>query len=245
MGPWDATLITIGSVLGSGIFITTGDIARVLPHGGLILLVWIVGGLLTLAGALTYAELGGMFPKAGGHTTFSRRPMVVSGALSSVGRRFFVIMTGGIAALAVGFGEYLGAYLPFFTHTGYQHFGGKTRGISFWRLDPPSRRAGVHLLAKTKERGMWGYRGDKEIKKASKKSLEIEEKDLYPPIPSLSPYPLFPVLPSMRYDHCRKGGVPCPVKFPVDPFYSRSVAAPPFFRLQPRTLVKPFLATPM
>ena len=57
LGPWDVTLITIGSVLGSGIFITSGDMARVLPHAGLLLLVWLVGGLLTLAGALTYSEL--------------------------------------------------------------------------------------------------------------------------------------------------------------------------------------------
>ena len=70
LGAWDATLITIGSVLGSGVFITTGDIARSLPHAGLILLVWLVGGLLTLAGALTYAELGAMFPRAGGQYHF-------------------------------------------------------------------------------------------------------------------------------------------------------------------------------
>ena len=88
LGPWDAMLITIGSVLGSGVFITTGDIARTLPHAGLILLVWAVGGLLTLAGALTYAELGGMFPKAGGQSTFSKKPTVVSGAFSSAGPPF-------------------------------------------------------------------------------------------------------------------------------------------------------------
>jgi APA family basic amino acid/polyamine antiporter len=63
LGTWDVTLVTVGSVLGTGIFITTGDIARVLPHAGLILLVWVVGGLVTMAGALTYAELGGLFPR--------------------------------------------------------------------------------------------------------------------------------------------------------------------------------------
>ena len=70
LGPWDAALITVGSVMGSGIFITTGDIARSLPHTGLILLVWLVGGAITLAGALTYSELGAMFPRAGGQYHF-------------------------------------------------------------------------------------------------------------------------------------------------------------------------------
>src|SRR5450755_1287274 len=54
LGAWDGALITIGAVLGSGIFLTTGDIARRLPHGGLILLLWAAGGLVTLAGALSY-----------------------------------------------------------------------------------------------------------------------------------------------------------------------------------------------
>ncbi|HEX9638222.1 MAG TPA: amino acid permease, partial [Acidobacteriota bacterium] len=66
LGTWDGALITIGAVIGSGIFITTSDIARALPHPGLILLIWVVGGLLTLAGALTYAELGALYPEAGG-----------------------------------------------------------------------------------------------------------------------------------------------------------------------------------
>ena len=52
-------------MVGTGFFITTGDIARSLPHAGLILMVWLVGVLLTLAGALTYAQLGALFPRAG------------------------------------------------------------------------------------------------------------------------------------------------------------------------------------
>jgi APA family basic amino acid/polyamine antiporter len=115
LGPWDAMLITIGSVLGSGVFITTGDIARSLPHAGLILLVWLVGGVLTLAGALTYAELGVMFPKAGGQYHFLKEAYGPFWGFLFGWAAFFVIMTGGIAALAVGFGEYLGSYLPFFS----------------------------------------------------------------------------------------------------------------------------------
>src|SRR5438552_17772748 len=66
LGPWDGALITIGAVVGTGIFLTTSDMARALPHAGLIVLVWAVGGLLTLAGALSYAELGALYPEAGG-----------------------------------------------------------------------------------------------------------------------------------------------------------------------------------
>ena len=114
LGPWGATLLTIGSVIGSGVFITSGDIARVLPHAGLLLIVWLVGGLLTLAGALTYSELGGMFPRAGGQYHFIKEAYGRFWGFLFGWAAFFVIMTGGIATLAVGFGEYLGSYLPFF-----------------------------------------------------------------------------------------------------------------------------------
>jgi basic amino acid/polyamine antiporter, APA family len=91
------------------------DIARSLPHPGLILAVWILGGLLTLAGALTYAEMGAMFPKAGGMYHFLKEAYgPLAGFLFGWGS-FFIIMSGGIAALAAGFGEYLGAFVPFFS----------------------------------------------------------------------------------------------------------------------------------
>ncbi len=115
LGAWDGALITIGSVLGTGIFITTGDIAKVLPHSGLIVLVWVVGGLLTLAGALTYAELGAMFPRAGGQYHFLKEAYGPLPGFLFGWAAFLVIMSGGIATLAVGFGEYLGSFLPFFS----------------------------------------------------------------------------------------------------------------------------------
>src|SRR5260221_11872693 len=66
LGAWDGALITIGAVLGTAIFLTPADIARNLPHAGLILAAWVVGGLLTLAGALTLAEMAPRFPRASG-----------------------------------------------------------------------------------------------------------------------------------------------------------------------------------
>src|SRR5687767_608629 len=115
LGAWDAGLLTIGSVLGTGIFITTGDIARMLPHPGLILLVWILGGVLTLTGALTYAELGGMFPRAGGQYQYLKEAYGIFWGFLFGWGAFWVIMTGGISALAVGFGQYFGAFVPFFS----------------------------------------------------------------------------------------------------------------------------------
>jgi APA family basic amino acid/polyamine antiporter len=115
LGPIDGALITIGAVLGTAIFLTPADIARAIPHPGLILAVWILGGLLTLAGALTYAEMGAMFPKAGGMYHFLKEAYgPLAGFLFGWGS-FFIIMSGGIAALAAGFGEYLGAFVPFFS----------------------------------------------------------------------------------------------------------------------------------
>jgi APA family basic amino acid/polyamine antiporter len=114
LGAWDGALVTIGSVLGTGIFITTGDMARVLPHPGLILLAWVMGGLLTLAGALTLAELGAMFPRAGGQYQYLKEAYGSLWGFLFGWTCFFVIMSGGIATLAVGFGEYLGSFVPFF-----------------------------------------------------------------------------------------------------------------------------------
>jgi APA family basic amino acid/polyamine antiporter len=115
LGTWDAALLTIGSVVGTGIFITTGDMARVLPSPGLLLLVWAAGGLLTLAGALTYAELGVLFPRAGGIYHYLREAYGPLWGFLYGWIAFLVIMSGGIAALGVAFGEYLGSFFPYFS----------------------------------------------------------------------------------------------------------------------------------
>jgi APA family basic amino acid/polyamine antiporter len=116
LGVWDTASLTVGSVLGTAIFLTPADIAKALPHAGLILAVWVAGGLLTLAGALTYAELGAMFPRAGGQyhylkEAYGKLPAFLFGWAS-----FFVIMSGGIAAVGAGFGQYLGLFVPFLSN---------------------------------------------------------------------------------------------------------------------------------
>jgi basic amino acid/polyamine antiporter, APA family len=115
LSTWDGVLLTVGSVVGSGIFLTTSDMARVLPHPAFVLFVWLAGGLLTLAGALTYAELGAAFPRAGGIYHFLREAYGPLWGFLYGWACFLVIMSGGIAALAVGFAEYLSAFLPFFS----------------------------------------------------------------------------------------------------------------------------------
>jgi len=68
----DSTFLVIGGVIGSGIFMTAGYIAEYIPSPGLILIVWLVGGLITISGALSFAELGAMFPRAGGQYIYIR-----------------------------------------------------------------------------------------------------------------------------------------------------------------------------
>jgi len=99
-------------VIGSGIFLVSADIVQAVPHGGLLLMVWVGGGLLTLAGALTYAELGVLFPRAGGLYDFLKEAYGPAWGFLYGWGAFLVMMSGGIAALAVAFAEYLGGVLP-------------------------------------------------------------------------------------------------------------------------------------
>jgi APA family basic amino acid/polyamine antiporter len=113
---WDAASLSAGAVLGTAIFLTPADIARTLPHAGWILAVWVLGGLLALAGALTYAELGAMYPKAGGQYHYLKEAWGPLPAFLFGWASFFVIMSGGIAAIAAGFGEYFGIFVPYFSN---------------------------------------------------------------------------------------------------------------------------------
>jgi APA family basic amino acid/polyamine antiporter len=105
-------MLVVSSVIGVGIFLTPGTIADVLPSPGLILMAWIAGGLLSLAGALANAELGAMYPHAGGDYVYLREAYhPVAGFL--VGwLSFFVIYAGTVATLAAGFAEGLAHFVP-------------------------------------------------------------------------------------------------------------------------------------
>jgi APA family basic amino acid/polyamine antiporter len=112
LGLLDTSFLVIGAVVGSGIFMTPGLIAADLPSPGLLLSVWLAGGLITLCGALSFAELGAMYPQAGGQYVYIREAYG-RGAAFLFGWAFFgFIMCGGLAALAVAFAEFLGSFIP-------------------------------------------------------------------------------------------------------------------------------------
>src|SRR5262245_46258875 len=115
LGALDGASLTIGAVVGTGTFLTAGDVPRSLPHPGLVLAVWLAGGLLVLAGALGYAEMGAMYPRAGGLYHFLKEAWGPLAAFLYGWTCLMVIMTGGIAAIAVGFGDYFGALVPAFS----------------------------------------------------------------------------------------------------------------------------------
>jgi APA family basic amino acid/polyamine antiporter len=112
LGLFDSAMVVVGIVIGSGIFLTTGIMAKSIPSAGLILVAWLVGGLLTLAGALTYAELGAAMPEAGGQYVYLREAYGPMSGFLFGWILFLVYLTGGIAALALAFGEYVGYFFP-------------------------------------------------------------------------------------------------------------------------------------
>ncbi|MCP4727212.1 MAG: amino acid permease [bacterium] len=112
LGLFDSSMMLIGIVIGSGIFLTTGIMAEALPSAGLIMLAWFVGGILTLAGALTYAELGAAMPEAGGHYVYLREAFGPLPGFLFGWIMFLISMTGSIAALGVAFAEYFGYFFP-------------------------------------------------------------------------------------------------------------------------------------
>ncbi len=112
LGVFDAIMIMVGMVIGSAIFLSTGIVAASIPSAGLILLAWLVGGLLTLAGAFTYAELGAAMPEAGGqyvyiHKAYGELPAFLFGWVF-----FLAYMTGAVASLALAFAEYWAYLFP-------------------------------------------------------------------------------------------------------------------------------------
>src|SRR5688572_2987213 len=110
----DATMIVAGSMIGSGIFIVSADIARNVGSPGWLIFVWLITGFMTITAALSYGELSGMFPKAGGQYVYLREaynPLI--GFL--YGWSFFaIIQTGTIAAVAVAFSKFAGHFFPIF-----------------------------------------------------------------------------------------------------------------------------------
>jgi len=112
LGLLDATLIVSGSMIGSGIFIVSAGMARGVGSSGWLLLAWLLAGIITLLGALSYGELAGMMPKAGGQYVYIQKAFGKLTGFVYGWTVFTVIQTGVIAAVAVAFAKYTGQIFP-------------------------------------------------------------------------------------------------------------------------------------
>jgi basic amino acid/polyamine antiporter, APA family len=118
----DATMLVAGSMIGSGIFIVSADIARKVESPAFLLFAWILTGVITVLGALAYGELAAMYPRAGGQYVFLRESMGPLMGFLYGWTLFVIIQTGTIAAVAVAFGRFLGVLWPAITPDLYSWF---------------------------------------------------------------------------------------------------------------------------
>lgn len=109
---WPLIFVVVGGCIGSGIFISPSKIAAEIPYASLILLLWIAGGLITLAGALTYAELGALFPKAGGVYVYIKEAFGPYPAFLFGWVVLLAVTSGALAALALVFSKFLALLIP-------------------------------------------------------------------------------------------------------------------------------------
>src|SRR4051795_5538963 len=112
LGPIDATMIVVGSMIGSGIFITSAESSRLSGAPGWLLLAWTVAGVMTITGALCCSELAAMMPRAGGVYVFLREAYGPSIGFLFGWTLFLVIQTGTIAAVAIAFAKFTGVFAP-------------------------------------------------------------------------------------------------------------------------------------
>lgn len=117
LGFKESLSIVVGTIIGTGIFMKSGIMSQTVGSPGVVLLAWLVGGLLSLAGALTYAELGSLFPKAGGEFTYLRETYGELLAFLYGWMRFWIGTPGSIAAYAVGAATFLAALFGGFSET--------------------------------------------------------------------------------------------------------------------------------
>ncbi len=112
LGLTSATMLVMGSMIGSGIFIVSAEISREVTSPALLIGAWLVTGFLTIVGALTYGELAAMMPRAGGQYVYLRESLGPLWGFLYGWTLFMVIQTGTIAAVGVAFGKFLGIFWP-------------------------------------------------------------------------------------------------------------------------------------
>src|SRR5262249_20585226 len=119
LGLYDSTMIVIGSMIGSGIFIVSADMARNIGSPGWLLGAWVVTGLLTVVGALSYGELAAMMPRAGGQYVYLREAFSPLWGFLYGWTLFLVLQPGPLAAVGVGFARSFGALVPWIRDDNY------------------------------------------------------------------------------------------------------------------------------
>jgi len=128
LGLTSATMLVMGSMIGSGIFIVSAEIAREVNSPALLIAAWAVTGFMTIVGALSYGELAAMMPRAGGQYVYLREALGPLWGFLYGWTLFLVIQTGTIAAVGVAFGKFLGVFFPSVSSTNWI--------LHFWKAPP-------------------------------------------------------------------------------------------------------------
>lgn len=155
LGLSDASMLVIGSMIGSGIFLVSAESTRLVGAPGWLLAAWMLAGVMTITGALSCAELAALWPRAGGQYVFLREAYGPATAFLFGWGLFLVIQTGTIAAVAVAFANFLGVLLPSVSGTNYLVqpvvFGGYAVSVSTQQL---AAIGVIVLLTFTNTRGL-------------------------------------------------------------------------------------------
>ena len=128
LGLTSATMLVMGSMIGSGIFIVSAEIAREVDSPALLIGAWVVTGLMTIVAALSYGELAAMMPRAGGQYVYLREALGPLWGFLYGWTLFLVIQTGTIAAVGVAFGKFLGVFVPSISSTHWL--------LHLWKVPP-------------------------------------------------------------------------------------------------------------
>jgi APA family basic amino acid/polyamine antiporter len=128
LGLTSATMLVMGSMIGSGIFIVSSEISREVNSPALLIAAWLVTGFMTIVGALSYGELAAMMPRAGGQYVYLREALGPLWGFLYGWTLFLVIQTGTIAAVGVAFGKFLGVFVPSISSSNWI--------LHFWRVPP-------------------------------------------------------------------------------------------------------------
>jgi len=128
LGLTSATMLVMGSMIGSGIFIVSAEISREVDSPALLIGAWLVTGFLTIVGALSYGELAAMMPRAGGQYVYLREALGPLWGFLYGWTLFLVIQTGTIAAVGVAFGKFLGIFFPSISSSNWI--------VHFWKIPP-------------------------------------------------------------------------------------------------------------